>query len=116
MTFIINVDNKPLEEPFSIEWAKYVKEAKYLSLFQNIAFSTNLLPENAKKEFPEGIPCDYSCPLTKDMLERRVWKRCGLYFGSTKSNQQHSPVCRMNESSAVDKIVSKKVKPCRCPS
>ena len=44
--FIINVDN-PLEEPFSIEWAKYDKEAKYLSLFQNIAFSTNLPAQKA---------------------------------------------------------------------
>ena len=64
-TFIINV-----EEPFNIEWAKYDKKAKYdyLSLFQNIALSTNLLQEKAKKEFPKGIPYDYSCPSTKDIL------------------------------------------------
>ena len=43
----------------------------------------------------------------------RVWKQCGLYFGSIKSNQQHSAVCRMNESSAVEKIVPKKVRPQR---
>ena len=97
----MNVDN-PLEEPFSIEWAKYDKEAKYLSLFQNIAVSTNLLPEKAKKEFPNGIPYDYSCPSTKDILERRVYKRCGLYVGSIKSNYQQ--VFMLEASSPISSI------------
>ena len=47
------------------------------------------------------------------MLQRRVCKQCGLYFEIIKSNQQHSAVCRINESSAVDKIVPKKVRPQR---
>ena len=66
-----------------------------------------------KKEFLKGIPSYYSYPLTKDILERRVCKQCGLYFKSTKSNQQHSAVYRMNESSTFDKIVPKKVRPQR---
>ena len=51
----MNVDN-PLEQPFSIEWAKSDKEAKYLSLFQNLAFGANLLPEKVKKVFHTIIP------------------------------------------------------------
>ena len=43
---------------FQIEWTKSDKEAKYISLFQNIAFA-NLHPEKAKKEFPKGISYDY---------------------------------------------------------
>ena len=51
----MNVDN-PLEQPFSIEWAKSDKEPKYMSLFQNLAFSANLLLKKAKK----GISKRYS--------------------------------------------------------
>ena len=80
----MNVDN-PLEEPFSIKWKKSDKEPKYMSLFQNLAFNANLLLEKRKKEFRKGIPYDYSCPSTKDILERRVCKQCGLDFGSIKS-------------------------------
>ena len=63
-----------------------------------------------KKEFLKGIPYDYFCPSTNDILERRLCKQFSLYFESIKSNQQHLAICRMNESSAVDKIVPKKVR------
>ena len=39
-----------------IKWAKDDKEAKYLSLFQNLAFGANLLPEKVKKVFHTIIP------------------------------------------------------------
>ena len=44
-------------------------------------------------------------------------KQCGHYFGSIKSNQQHSVVCRM-KSPTVGKILEKKgnTTKSRCPS
>ena len=70
----------------------------------------SILLEKAKKKFAKGTPYDYFWPLTKYILERRICKQCGHYFGSIKSNQQHSVVCRMKESPAVDKILQKKVR------
>ena len=59
----------------------------------------NILPEKAKKKFSKSIPYGNSC--------RLMCKQCDHYFGSIKSNQQHSVVCRMNESSAVEKFLRK---------
>ena len=50
VTVIHNPDNG------GIKWAKDDKEAKYLSLFQNLAFGANLLPEKVKKVFHTIIP------------------------------------------------------------
>ena len=46
----MNVDN-PLEEPFSIKWTKSDKEPKYMSLFQNLAFSANPSGKSEKRNF-----------------------------------------------------------------
>ena len=51
--------------------------------------------------FSKGVPYDYCCPSTKDTLTDRVCMYCGLYFGRTKSKQNHSSYCRTNESCAV---------------
>ena len=64
----MNVDN-PLEQPFSIEWVKSDKEPKYMSLFQNLAFSANLLLEKAKK----GISKRYSLRLFLPFDKRYPW-------------------------------------------
>ena len=61
-------------------WAKDDREAKYLLLFQNLDFSTNFLPEKAKKKFPKVIPYGYSYPSTKDILGRWECKKCNLYL------------------------------------
>ena len=109
----MNVDN-PLEEPFSIKWKKSDKESKYMSLFQNLAFSANLLLEKAKKGISKRyslrlfLPFDKRYPWTTGMQAMWSW-----FWKHKKSNQQHSAVYRMNESSAVDKIVPKKVRPQR---
>lgn len=81
-----------------IEWAKDDKEAKYLSLFQNLALNASLIPTRAIDKHPKGIPYDYSCPSTKDCLADRTCKYCGLYFGSIKSKQNHSITCRNRET------------------
>ena len=78
----------PLPVVFSstgIEWAKDDTEATYLG---------NPLPKHVSAKFPRGITYDYSCPLTKDVLMERVCTHGGLYFGSIKSKQNHSPNCR----------------------
>ena len=89
----------------SIEWAKDEKEAKCLPPFQILAFSDNVLPDKAIKKFQKGIPYNYFCPSNKDILKRRVYKESGIHFESINSNQQHSAVFQMNESSADDKSI-----------
>ena len=81
-----------------IKWSKYDKEATYLSLFQNVALNSNLLPKHVSTEFPRGIPYNYSYTSTKDALMERVCTHCGLYLGSIKYEQNHSPNCRSKKS------------------
>ena len=95
-----------------IEWAKDDKEASYLSLFQNIALQASLTPKQAIKKFPKGIQYDYSCPSTKDVLTARLCYHCGLYFGSIKSNVNHSSYCR-TKAEASTAAVTRKVRPQR---
>ena len=45
---------------YRIEWAKDDKDATYLSLYQNISLQNALMPAQATKKFPKGIPCDYT--------------------------------------------------------
>ena len=46
-----------------IEWEKDDKDATYLFLYQNISLQNALMPAQATKKFPKGIPYDYSCHL-----------------------------------------------------
>ena len=56
-----------------IEWAKDDKDATYLSLYQNISLQNALMPAQATKKFPKGIPYDYSCPsVDQDTIKRRI--------------------------------------------
>ena len=95
-----------------IEWAKDDKEASHLSLFQNIALQASLTPKQAIKKFPKGIPHDYSCPSTKDVLTGRLCYHCGLYFGRIKSNVNHSSYCRTTAEGSTA-AVTRKVRPQR---
>ena len=95
-----------------IEWAKDDKETSYISLFQNIALQASLTPKQAIKKFPKGIPYDYSCPSTKDVLTGRLCYHCGLYFGSIKSNVNDSSYCR-TKAEASTAVVTRKVRPQR---
>ena len=102
------------EKKGGIEWAKDDKEAKYLSLFQNLALNARLIPCRASDKYPKGIPYDNSCPSTKDCLNYRICKYCGLYFGSIKSKQNHSSSCRNKESTpSVNIEQPRKVRPQR---
>ena len=95
-----------------IEWAKDDKEASYLSLFQNIALQASLTPKQAIKKFPKGILYDYSCPSAKDVLIGRLCYHRGLYFGSIKSNVNHSSHYR-TKAEASTAAVTRKVRPQR---
>ena len=39
-----------------IQWAKDAKDATYLSLYQNISLQNPLMPAQATKKYPKGIP------------------------------------------------------------
>ena len=90
----------------------FPSNVSYLSLFQNIALQASLTPKQAIKKFPKGIPYDYSCPSTKDVLTGRLCYHCGLYFGSIKSNVNHSSYCRA-KAEASTAAVTRKVRPQR---
>ena len=56
------------------------KEATYLSLYQNISLQNALMPAQATKTFPKGIPFDYSCPsVDEDMIKNK----CALIVAYT---------------------------------
>ena len=79
-----------------IKWAKVNKDTTYLSLYQNISLQNALMPTQATKKFPKGIPYDYSCPsVDQDMIKRRMCSHCGLYFSSLKAKSLHEASCRV---------------------
>ena len=62
-----------------IEWAKKDEEdAKCLSLYQNSALHSTLMPNNIKKKYPNGIPYDLSCPSVKMEIQKRLCSSCGI--------------------------------------
>ena len=69
------------------EWAKDDKDATHLSLNQSISLKNALMPAQATKKFPKGIPYDCSCPpVDQDMMKPRMCSHCSLYFSSLKRN------------------------------
>ena len=82
-----------------IEWAKDDKDATYLSLYQNISLQNALMPAQATKKFPKGIPYDYSCPsVDQDMIKRRMCSHCSINFSSLKAKLLDGASCRVTES------------------
>ena len=62
-----------------IERAKDDKDATNLLLYKNISFKNTLMPNQAKKKYPKGIPNDYSCPSVKqDVIKRHICSDCSL--------------------------------------
>ena len=48
------------------------KDPKCCSSFQSSSLQNALMPAQATKKFPKGIPYDYSCPsVDQDMIKRR---------------------------------------------
>ena len=81
-----------------IGWAKDDKDAIYLSLYQNISLQNTLMPAQATKKFPKGIPYDYSCPtVDQDMIKQRMCSHFGLYSSSLKAKSLHEASCRVTE-------------------
>ena len=74
--------------------AKDDSDAHYISLYQNIVMSSNLIPHKLAKLYPVEIPYDLNNPVLKnDELKRRMCKNCDLYFGSIKSASVHQKEC-----------------------
>ena len=71
------VKNRFRPPPFSVtrtttsgvKWVKQDVDAHYLSLTQNLALKAQL-GVTALKNFPKGIPYDYSCPAAQNIMER----------------------------------------------
>ena len=71
------VKNRFLPPPISVthtttsglKWAKRDVDAHYLSLTQNLALKSQL-GVTVLKNFPKGIPYDYSCPDAQNIMER----------------------------------------------
>ena len=79
-------------------WAKDDKDATHLSLYQSISLKNALMPAQATKKFPKGIPYDYSCPpVDQDMMKPRMFSHCSLYFSSLKAKSLHGTSCRVTE-------------------
>ena len=95
-----------------VEWVKDDKDAKYLSLYQNMSLRNTLMPSQASKKYPKGLPYDYSCPSVKqDVIKRRLCSSCGLYFGTIKANTLHKASCRVTEVRTEN--VTERVRPMR---
>ena len=81
-----------------IEWAKDEKDATYLFLYQNIFFQNSLIPAQATKKFPKGIPYNYCCSsVDQDMIKRQSCSHCGLYLSPLKAKSLHGSSCRATE-------------------
>ena len=95
-----------------IEWAKDDKDVTYLSLYQNISLQNALMPPQAAKELPKGIPYHYSCPsVDQDMIKRRMCSHCGLYSSSLKAKSLHDASCRVTEGRIEN--ITERVRPLR---
>ena len=68
-----------------IEWEKDDKEATYLS-------------PKSQYEIFQGHSLRLFLPSTNNALMEHVCTHCGLYFGSIKSKQDHSPNSRLKKS------------------
>ena len=87
---------------------KYDKEATCLSLYQNIFLQNALMPAQATKKFPKGIPYDYSCSsVDQDMINEQMRSHCGLYFSSLKAKSLQGA------SSRVTQVRMERVRPLR---
>ena len=96
-----------------IEWAKDDKDATYLSLYHNISLQNALMPAQAIKKFPKGIPYDYSCPsVDQDMIKRRMCSHCGLYSSSLKAKSLHEASCRVTEGRIENKTACVTIASC----
>ena len=80
-----------------LKWVQRDVDAHYLSLIQNLALKVQF-GIIALKNFPKGIPYDYSCPAAQNIMDRRLcskWdcilyqlKKCLCMNRCTKSRRQ----------------------------
>ena len=71
-----------------LKWVKRDIDAHYLSLTQNLPLKAQL-GVTALKNFPKGIPYDYSSPAAQNIMERRLSFKCGLYLASIREVSLH---------------------------
>ena len=54
------------------------------------------------KNFPKGIPYDYSCPAVQNIMERRLYSKCGLYLASVKEVSLHEQMHKRQKTTPSD--------------
>ena len=56
----------------------------------------------ALKNFPKGIPYDYSCPAAQNIMERRLCSKYGLYLASIKEVSLHEQIHKKQKATPSD--------------
>ena len=98
LSYLKVVKDRLLPPPISVthtttsglKWVKRDVDAHYLSLTRNLALKAHF-GVTALKNFPKGIPYDYSCPAAQNIMEWRLFSKCGLYLASIKEVSLHEP-------------------------
>lgn len=62
------------------------EDAKFLPLFQRLAFKTS---DNTQFEGFTEMPYDFFCPTVQSQLDNRICSTCGLYFATKKAASAH---------------------------
>ena len=68
---------------------------------QNLALKAQL-SVTTLKNFPKGIPYDYNCPAVQNIMERRLYSKCGLYLASIKEVSLHEQMHKRQKTTPSD--------------
>ena len=86
-----------------LKWVKRDVDAHYFSLIQNLAFQLKLEElATPLKNFPKGIPYNYSCPAAQNIIERQFCSKCGLYLPSIKEVSLHEQMHKKQKTTPTD--------------
>ena len=84
-----------------LKWVQRDVDAHYLSLIQNLALKVQF-GIIALKNFPKGIPYDYSCPAAQNIMERRMCSKCRLYLASIRKVSLHEQMHKKQKTTPSD--------------
>ena len=80
----------------------HTQTLRFLDIFGRIVMEKKLVPDNLKLKYGDKVPYDVYMPSQLEMVERRVFSVCGMYFSSLKSlTQQHRKVCKKPRKTAL---------------
>ena len=84
-----------------LKWVRRDADAHYLSITENLALKAQVRV-TALKNFPKGIPYDYSCPAAQNIIEKLLCFKCELYLSSIKEVSLHEQMHKKQKTTPFD--------------